>query len=664
MSAPRDRSPRDPRRPSSSARSRRGPGPRSGDSKRRARAAAPNGRARPSQNTARGRTAKQPANRTPPRQARRRAPARGGPASPLRRKFRRREPGPRIKIALGILVAVLLVFGGRLVQIQGIEAASYAAAASDLRLNTIDIPTVRGDITDASGRPFAMSVEVRTVFVDPAEVRPDQRAEIVQELSQRFGLAPEDVEAKLDARVDGEPSRYEVIKRQVSQDQWRALSELGLQGVSSERDYKRVYPEETGAANLVGFVGVDGHGLEGLEAVLDRTLAGEAGKQQVEVGRGGTQIPMAGGLAKEPVPGQAVRLTLDQDLQWYAQQALGKRVEELRAEAGTVIVMDREARIRAMASYPTYDQNDFGAATPQERRNGAVADAFEPGSTNKAITAAGALEEGVATPDTVYTVPDSIKRYDRVFKDSHAHPPQRLTLNGIMATSSNVGTIQVAEQLGEDRMYEYLHRFGFGRPTGLDLPGENAGVLTEPRHWSGTDLPSISFGHSVSVNAVQLASVYATIANDGVRVEPTLVAGTVDDNGDFTAAPKAAQERVVSADTAAELRLMLEGVTGEMGTAQQARIDGYRVGGKTGTANRVNPETGLYKGGGYVSSFAGMAPIDDPQLVVLVVLHNPKKEYYGGASASPVFTDVMSFALKTMRVPPTGTEPPKLRLEE
>lgn len=563
-----------------------------------------------------------------------------------------------------ILGTVLLIFAARLVQIQGIDADDYAEAAADLRLTTIEIPTVRGDITDASGRPFAMSVEVRTVFVDPAEVRADQRDEIIRELSQRFGLSPEDVAAKLDARVDGRPSRYEVVQRGVPIEEWKEIDALDLHGVSAERAYKRVYPGETGAANLVGFVGAEGHGLEGLEAVLDSTLAGQAGQQQVEVGGGGTQIPMAGGLVQEPVPGRTVRLTLDLDLQWYAQQALTERAEELRAEAGSVIVMTREGRIRAMANYPTYDPSDFSSVSAEQRRNSAVADAFEPGSTVKAVTVAAALEEGLATPDTVYLVPDSITRYDRVFRDSSPHPPQRLTVNGIMATSSNVGAIKIGEEVGAERMYDYLHRFGIGRPTGLDLPGENAGLLAEPRNWSGTDLPSVSFGHSVSVNAVQLASVYATIANDGVRVEPTLVAGTTDADGEFEAAPEPASERVISAETAADLRLMLEAVTGEMGTAQRARIDGYRIGGKTGTANRINPDTGRYEGGGYVSSFVGLAPVDDPELVVLVVLHGPEDEYYGGEAATPVFADVMSFALKTARVPPTGTEPPALRLVE
>jgi len=657
LSTPRDRSPRGPRRPSSAAGSRRGPGPGPAKAARRS--------PHPESDAARRRVPPPRAKTPGPSASRARRPkAARRTGSPLRRPFRRSAPQPRIRALGAFLGAVLLVFAARLVQIQGIDADDYAAAAADLRLTTIEIPTVRGDITDASGRPLAMSVEVRTVFVDPAEVREDQRDEIVRELSQRLGLAPEEIAAKLDATVDGRPSRYEVVKRGVPIEEWKEIDALDLYGVSAERAYKRVYPEETGAANLVGFVGTEGHGLEGLEAVLDSTLAGQPGRQQVEVGSNGTQIPMAGGLVKEPVPGRTVRLTLDLDLQWYAQQALTERVEQLDAEAGTVVVMTRDGQIRAMANYPTYDQADFASVSAEQRRNGAVADAFEPGSTSKVVTVAAALEEDLVTPDTVFTVPSSVRRYDQVFRDSSPHPTQRLTVNGIMATSSNVGAIQIGEQVGAERMYDYLRRFGFGRPTGLDLPGENTGILTEPQGWSGTDLPSVSFGHSLSVNAVQLAAAYAAIANDGVRVEPTLVAGTVDADGEFEPAPRPASERVVSAETAAEIRLMLEAVTGDMGTAGQARIDGYRVGGKTGTANRIDPDTGRYEGGGYVSSFVGLAPVDDPELVVLVVLHGPQDEYYGGEAATPVFTDVMSFALKTLQVPPTGTRPPALRLVE
>ncbi|MDA2808242.1 peptidoglycan D,D-transpeptidase FtsI family protein [Nocardiopsis suaedae] len=642
MSPSRDGRSRDPRRPA------RGPAPRGGRPDRPR-----GGAARP----------RRPAGQEPPRRRPARPRPGSGPPPPsplLRRRFRRGDPQRRLRIAVMIMAVVMVLFTGRLVYIQGINAATYAEQAADSRMATIDIPTTRGSITDVDGNPFALSVEVRTVFVDPEEIRDDERDRVVSELSSRFDLDPDEVAEKVGAT----PSRYEVVKREVPPDDWEDLSELGLQGVGAQKDYKRVYPEESGAADLVGFVGSDGAGLEGMEAVLDSTLAGRPGKQQVEMGATGTQIPMAGGYAREPVPGKDVRLTLDQDVQWYAQQALAERAEELGAQGGSIIAMRPTGEIVAMADYPTYDPSDIAGTDPENRKNGAVSEVFEPGSTNKVITAAAALEEGKTSPESVYTVPYSMEVYDRTFKDSHIHDTERMTLNGIIAQSSNVGTIKVAQQLGAQGLYDYLGKFGFGRPTGLDLPGEEAGVLKHPDDWWGTQLASISFGQGLSVTAMQMASVYATIANDGVRVEPRLVAGTVGADGEFRPSDEPRKERVVSEETSDEVKLMLEAVTGDQGTATQARIDGYRVAGKTGTANRVDPETGRYESRSYTSMFVGFAPADDPELIVQVVLHNPQKEYYGGEAAGPLFKDVMSFGLKSLKIPPSETEPPNIKLFE
>ncbi|MUL40844.1 penicillin-binding protein 2 [Streptomonospora sp. PA3] len=644
MSSSRDGRSRDPRRPGSSPRPGRGPAPR----ERPARPRGGEGRRAPRETP----PPRRPRSGPPPRR-----PGGGPPGPPPRRPLRRGNPRRRLRAAGVLMTVVLLVFAGRLVQIQAFQASQYAAKAEELRLTTIDIPTTRGAVTDASGSPLALSVEARTVFVDPVTVQDDERDRVIDELTERFDLDRAEVAAK----VGAEPSRYEVVAEKVPPKQWEDLQDLGLAGVGALTDYKRVYPDETGAADIVGFTGADGHGLEGLEAVMEDTLAGEPGKQRVEVGASGVQIPMAGGLVQEPVPGKDVRLTLDRDIQWHASQVLAERAEELEAQGGSAIVMRPTGEILAMADYPTYDQSDYADASAGARLNGAVAEAFEPGSTNKVITVAGALEEGLTTPETVYTVPYSMRIHDRTFSDSHFHKTQRLTLNGIMAQSSNVGTIKVGQELGAQRLYRYLRKFGFGEPTGLDLPGENAGILAKPEDWWGTQLPSISFGQGLSVNAAQMASVYATVANGGVRVEPTIVAGTSSDEGGFTPSPEPPRERVISKETAKELTRMLEAVTGEHGTAEAAQIPNYRVAGKTGTANRVDPETGTYNGG-HTSMFVGFAPADDPELVVQVVLHDPKHEYYGGEAAAPVFTDIMSFALKSEKVPPTGTEPPNIRL--
>ncbi|WP_028647749.1 penicillin-binding protein 2 [Nocardiopsis sp. CNT312] len=652
MSAPRDRRPRDPRRPGAANRTGARPAqqPRPG-------ATRPDGaartRARPTGRPSHGRR------RERERTARRH---RAAPPTPplLRRTFQRGDPGKRIRFGGVLIVVILLLFAGRLTQIQGLEAETYAEAASNMRLQTIDIPTLRGQITDVHGAPFALSVEVRRVFVDPEEVDPDERDRLVDELVSRFGLEEDEAAEAVDAK----PSRYQVVATGVLPGEWAALRDLGLSGVGAQVDYRRSYPEETGAADLVGFVGDEGHGLEGLEGYLDSVLAGQQGKRQVEVGMDGTQIPMAGGLVREPVPGQDVRLTLDRDVQWYAYQVLAERVDELEAEGGSVIVMRPTGEILAMADYPSYSQSEVFEADQEDWANGAVHEIFEPGSTNKVITMGAALERGITTPETVYTVPYSIQYYDQTFRNSTNNGTQRLTVNGIMAQSSNVGTIQIADEVGAGVLHSYMEDFGLGQPTGLELPGEEAGILTHPDDWWGTQLPSVSIGHGVSVNAAQMASVYATIANGGVRAEPRVVAGTVDAEGGFTPSEGGERRRVVSEETARQLALMLEAVTSDEGTAPQARIDGYRVAGKTGTANRINPETGRYRGGGYTATFAGFAPADDPELVVQVVLHDPQRSYYGGEAAGPVFNDIMSFALRSMQVPPTGTEPPALRLFE
>ncbi|MEU2973994.1 peptidoglycan D,D-transpeptidase FtsI family protein [Nocardiopsis alba] len=654
MSTPRDRRPRDPRRPGATGRS--GSRPSKGPQRQSRR---PSGGARPRSAAGGGGSARQV------RRGGERPTRRGGSTPPpppplLRRTFRQGDPRKRIKVGGIIIVVILVLFAGRLTQIQGINADTYAEAAANLRMQTIDIPTLRGRITDAEGNPFALSVEVRNVFVDPEEVEEGERDRLIDELVTRFDLDEEDVTEKVDAK----PSRYQVVARKVSPTDWQDLRSEGLSGLGAEVDYQRVYPEETGAADLVGFVGSEGYGLEGLEGYLDDTLAGEAGKRQVEVAQDGTQIPMAGGLVREPEAGQDVRLTLDRDLQWYAYQALADRVEELDAQGGSVVVSNKEGEILAMADYPSYSQNDIASSGAEEWANGAVAATFEPGSTNKVITMAAALEEGKTTPETVYTVPYALQYYDQTFRNSTNNGTQRLTVNGIMAQSSNVGTIKIADQVGANILHRYMTDFGLGQPTGLSLPGEEAGVLTDPDDWWGTQLPSVSIGHGLSVNAAQMASVYATIANGGVRVEPRLIAGTVAPDGEFTPSEEPERNRVISEETAEQLQLMLEAVTGDEGTAPQARIDGYRVAGKTGTANRIDPETGRYDEGGYTATFAGFAPADDPELVVQVVLHDPQGTYYGGEAAGPVFNDIMSFALKTFKVPPTDEEPPAIRLFE
>jgi cell division protein FtsI (penicillin-binding protein 3) len=447
----------------------------------------------------------------------------------------------------------------------------------------------------------------------------------------------------------------------VTPDVWKQVAALQLPGIFSEDTTQRVYPDGSLAASVVGFVGRDGNGLGGIELGDESLLAGVDGSDTYEAAAGGHEIPTASSQEKAAVDGSTIRLTIDRDIQWMAEQELARQVKAARAESGTVVVMDpRTGAILALATEPTFDPTDPGAADVADRGNRALSDVYEPGSTSKIMTVSAALEEKKVTPNTVITVPNSIMRGGRLFHDDVSHSTWHLTVTGVLAKSSNIGAIQIGESIGRNALYDYLQKFGIGEPTGLGFPGESRGILTSPAKWSAAQFATVSFGQGLSLNAVQAASVYATIANNGVRVEPTLVAGTVNPAGTFTSSPAPTQTRVVSAQTAATVRAMLESVVSDDGTAPKAKIPGYRVAGKTGTANRVDPMTGRYHG--YTASFIGFAPADDPRLVVAVTLQNPLNGHFGGQLAAPVFKSVMSFALQTLAVPPTGTRPPHLRL--
>jgi cell division protein FtsI (penicillin-binding protein 3) len=573
--------------------------------------------------------------------------------------MRRSDPLKRLNVGLLLIAFVLSLFAGRLVQLQGIESRSYAQQAIRQRLERIELPAVRGDITDAHGAKLAMTVEAQAIFADPTTVKPADRGRIVAALSSMFDLDPRKV---LEA-ITAPHSQFEYIVRGVRPDQARMVRALDYSGIGTQPEYRRVYPDATLAANLIGFVNRDGEGGAGLEHGMNSLLAGRSGEQRVEISRDGQHIPMGEDQTRKPVPGRGLRLSLLSDLQFKAQQAIAAQVKATRASSGSVIVMDpHTGQILAMASAPTFDPNNYNHADPASLGNPVVEEAFEPGSTNKVITAAAVMEKGGVTPGTPFTVPDHIFRSGRKFMDSHPHKTERLTFGGVLAQSSNVGTILASERISADTLYQFLRAFGFGATTGVKLPGETPGLLNPPSRWSGTDRYPIAYGQTVSVSALQMATVYATMANGGVRVAPTLITGTTDEEGNVTPTPAPERHRVISAQTAREITRMLEGVTSNEGTAPAAKIPGYRVAGKTGTAERVNPRCGCYVGGGYTASFAGFAPADDPQLVVQVVLQDPKGTYYGGEVAAPVFRDVMSFALQTRRVPPTGSRSPKIEI--
>jgi cell division protein FtsI (penicillin-binding protein 3) len=410
----------------------------------------------------------------------------------------------------------------------------------------------------------------------------------------------------------------------------------------------------------VGFVGSDGKGLGGMEYAYQKQLAGAPGTQTYEKGPGGRVIPTGANSVTDAEAGTTLQLTIDRDIQFIAQQALAEKVAQAGADYGTIVVMDpHTGRILALATAPTFDPNKPASGSDANRGNRALTDVFEPGSTSKLMTIAAVVNEGKANPYSTFTVPGALHRGGKDFHDDVAHGTWYLTLAGVMAKSSNIGTILASERIGGRKLSKYLKKFGIGQSTGLHFPGEATGFVPAYSDWSPTSFPTLAFGQGLSVNSVQAASVFATIANDGVRVQPSLVQQVLHADGSTEPAPAPATTRVVSATTAKQVRSMLESVVTD-GTAPAAAIPGYRIGGKTGTAQRYSEACGCYSG--VVASFIGMAPADAPQLVVAVSIMNPRHGRYGGELAAPVFKQVMTYALQARQVPPTGTRPAKFSL--
>ncbi|MGA4988964.1 penicillin-binding transpeptidase domain-containing protein [Nonomuraea bangladeshensis] len=592
----------------------------------------------------------------PPRGFGRRPPAPPRPPKPPL-VLRLGSPRRRINIGLIGMTFVLSIFAGRLIQMQGLDSKVYEAAAVDQRQHVETIPAKRGSITDVNGHDLAVTVEARELSIDPSKITDaGVRAKAVKLLAQQLGKSEQDMAAKL-ARTD---TRYQRLASDVDPLVASRLLQASIPALNAKKTYRRLYPGGDLAGSLIGFIGDEGKGLIGIERTSNKLLAGRDGQQRMEIGRDGQQIPMTSSQRTAPVNGQNVRLTLDRDVQWAAQKSVADQVKESGADSGTVIVMDvRTAQIVAMANAPELDLGNWRSAPASSQINKAAADVFEPGSTNKVITAAAALEAGMVTPDTVFEVPDRIKCYDQVLRDAHAHAAESMTFRQAMAESSNVATIMAARKVGSARLYAMLKAFGFGSTPGGGVPGAEAGLLPDYRKWSGSQSCTVAYGQGVSVTALQMASVYQTIANGGVKIEPQIVAGTTDASGRFVPAAPGKQTRVVSETTAKEITTMLESAVGEEGTGHLAAIPGYRVAGKTGTANRYDAALGRYDG--YTASFVGFAPADDPRLVVLSVLQNPKNGHFGGQLAAPVFKDVMTFAIKSKKIPPTGSSATPVR---
>jgi cell division protein FtsI (penicillin-binding protein 3) len=604
-----------------------------------------------------------PVRAAPPRPGYRRMPP-----PPVRPALTCVPPGRRLNLTLIVIAFVMSVFAGRLVQLQGLESAKLTADANQQRGKEISIPAVRGSITTSNGVVLAMTIETYTIVADPQRIPASRDSKVAGDLAGPLAVPATSVLAEL--RHPSSPE-YQVLGTGVSQATASHIASLDLPGITMTVSYSRAYPNGDLAADIVGFARPDSQGNlagdAGLESEYNSLLTGRDGSEYVELGTDGEQIPLTEAKVTQAVPARSLRLTINSDIQYWALQVCRERVLKYHARNCSIVVMQpHTGAILAMAQWPTYDPSDItNVDTTANISTGSV---FAPGSTLKPITVAAALEKGGQTPMSAYTIPDQVRIDNEfTFRDAEPHPTVRYTVAGILAHSSNVGMVQVVQHVTPMQQYDYLRAFGLGSPSGLGMPAESAGLLPRPGTpgYYGDDPFEFSFGQGVGVTAIQMASVYATIANGGVRVQPTLVAGTTSAAGAYTAAPRPAGRRVIQAKTARELMTILQQVPEVDAQAGEpwGLILGYTVAAKTGTAQVSDPSKSKCALCQYGSSYIGIAPASNPQLVVAVNVQDPQgKNFFGDEVAGPAFYDVMRFALQTMKIPPDYARTPYIRL--
>lgn len=555
----------------------------------------------------------------------------------------------RIVALLGAVLMALISL--RLLQLQGLDSRRYALQAETQRLRTVELAATRGKILDRNGAALASQIDARDIYADPREIK-DPLATATA-LARILHRPMDEIFAKLVTRVS-----FIYLARGVDPAVGSAITKLDRAGIGVLPATRRVYADGDLAGSVLGFTNIDGNGQAGIEESFNSLLAGRSGSLTVEEDPNGHQIPSGVHKEKTPVQGTDVQLTLDRDIQWAAQTSLAAQVKATQADFGMILVTNpRTGEIYAMANAPSYDPNHPGK-TPKLLSNPVVSSPYEPGSVAKVATIGAALQKHVLTPLSPFNVPNSMKVDGYTITDAEG-AGGHYTLTGVLAKSSNLGTVQVAQQIGNSAVEASMRAFGLGAPTGISLPGESSGVLTKSSTWSQITADNIPFGQGMSATALQIADMYGAIANGGVWMAPRIIKGTTQPGHAEKWTTVGPSHRVLSADTAKTLSQMLEMVTSQGGTAPQAAIPGYRVAGKTGTAQRA--ANGTYQG--YVGSFVGFAPADNPQVLVYVVLNNPKNGHFGAQVAAPVFKQVMQFALASLRIPPTGTKAPTIPLD-
>lgn len=573
------------------------------------------------------------------------------------------------------MVALLFVFSlftAQIIRVQGVDAAAVSAKAKSDRLHLQNLPALRGQIVDAKGAVLASSVQRYNVAADANETAQYStlvhgrttvlgNSGVAAALASVLGGSAKQYYATLQAGTKRK-SKFVYLVKDITPEQWRRVSELNLAGIGRESTQQRQYPQGASASSIVGWVGAGtSAGDGGIELMKQRILNGRPGVRTYEESPGGTIIATGSSSDTPAVDGSNVKLTLDSDIQYYASNALAAQVKKTRAEAGDLIVMDRQGNVLAASSYPSFDPTNPGAAPGNLQPRGFV-ETYEPGSTSKIITMAAALSDGVTTPTSQVTVPPLLRRAGTTFHDSEEHGTENLTVAGVLAKSSNMGTMLIGSKVSSNSLYGYMRKFGLGAPTGVGFPGETGGIVAQPSQWSGSQKYTVMFGQGLSTTLMQQASVYQTVANNGVRLPVNLIAGVSNSSGGWTKPTDTRKPvQVVSSGVASQLRTMLSGVVGQDGTAAKAKVAGYNVAGKTGTAELYDSKLGRYNG--YTASFIGMAPAENPQYIIAVALQNPKTTIYGGEAAAPVFSQVTSYVLRSRGVPPSRKPVPLFPLQ-
>lgn len=558
------------------------------------------------------------------------------------------RPDPSLRRALIVTVVIVVwmfAIAVRLVYLQVSQHEKLAQRAQQQQQGEVETAPARGQLQDREGRQLARSIDTESIFVAPDEV--EDVSKIVAQLApalnlDRTALTKELTDAKAGNR------RFVWVARRLAPEQAEKVTVLNLGGVHTQREPKRFYPNGSLAAHVLGFVGLDNTGLGGIEQSYNQKISGEGGKLLLERDSRGQAYESFLVASK---PGQSIILTLDQMVQYRAEQALAETVSRTHAKSGTAIVLDpHTGEILALANAPSFDPNNPGTARPEARANGALGNIYEPGSTFKIVAYSAALERGLVKPDDkIDCQMGSITVAKRLIHDHH--PFGLLTVTEALEKSSNVGAIKLGLKVGDPTMYEFMKLYGFGSRTGVELPGETAGLVRPLSRWQPSSIGSIAMGQEVGVTPLQMAAAYAVVANGGVRVAPHLVREIKSPTGATVYQPNPEQRRVLSAETANALKGMLEGVT-LRGTAKKAQLDGYSAAGKTGTAQKIDPRTRGYSATKHVASFVGFAPVQNPAVVIIVVIDEPAGSYHGGDVAAPVFSQIAEQILPDLGVAP------------